>query len=159
VTNPQIIAALAQLTDAVRKLTERQIIGEGSHKQTSKDLEALGKSMNKDIEALTREVEKLTAAIDPVSTHYRGQEAVVKARAQIHQEEQARRGYWNEALAPLRSALMHPLTVVFAGAVAGLIANWFGLELPQKSADVPTVIMENAGSTLTRAEIGPRGQG
>jgi hypothetical protein len=144
-TNPQIIAALSQLTDAVRSLTERQIIGEGTQRQT-----------NKDLEALTRAVERLSDQIDPVAGHYRDQEAVVKARAQLHQEAQAQRRAVSDALAPIGEILRHPLAYGVVMALIGAFAAWLGLSPP---ADTPTAIMQNAGSALTRAKIGPRGQG
>ncbi len=151
-TNPQIIAALSQLAEAIRALTERQIIGEASQREALKELaEIRGR------------LDKLALEIDPVAGHYRHQEAVVKARAQIHQEEQARRGAWADLFAdlfaPVRAVFAHPFAATVAVGLLIALAGWLGIKLPGTADGVPSVILENAGSTLTRARIGPRGQG
>jgi len=151
-TNPQIVAALSQLAEAVRGLTERLILGELTQREAVTQLHEI-----------RGRLDKLDTALSPVAGHYRDQEAVVKARAQIHQEEQARRGAWADLFAdlfaPVRAVFAHPFAATVAVGLLIALAGWLGIKLPGTADGVPTVILENAGSTLTRARIGPRGQG
>ena len=147
-TNAQIVAALSQLAEAVRGLTERLILGELTQREAVTQLHEI-----------RGRLDKLDTALSPVAGHYRDQEAVVKARAQLHHEEEVRRGAWADLFAPLRAAFAHPLAAAVAVALLFALAGWLGIKLPGTADGVPTVILENAGSTLTRARIGPRGQG
>lgn len=147
-TNAQIVAALSQLAEAVRGLTERLIMGELTQREAVTQLHEI-----------RGRLDKLDTALSPVAGHYRDQEAVVKARAQLHQEEEVRRGAWADLFAPLRAVLAHPLAAAVGVALLFALAGWLGIKLPGTADGVPTVILENAGSTLTRARIGPRGQG
>ena len=70
--------------------------------------------------------------------------------------------FWGLIILAIRWVLQLPppaLLRLTAVALLFALAGWLGIKLPGTADGVPTMILENAGSTLTRAKIGPKRPG
>lgn len=134
--DPQTAVILRDVAISLRELVERAIVTEQHSGHATAALK----------EILTR-LETMDKAIAPIVAEHRDREAVVRARAHLHEQESVRRealGAWfAQVSAPFRS----PVGVAVIVAILGALASRFGVELP--TVPPASVINEATGSSLT----------
>ncbi len=128
-------AALHEIALSLRALVERGVVNE-------KALERV----EAQIAQLTKALEAQSVSVGLLTSEHRERENVARARAAIHQEDEARRRALHGAVEPALHLLRSPWGVALMLALLAALASKFGLTLPATTP--PSVINEATGSNL-----------
>lgn len=129
-------AALHEIALSLRALVERGVV-------TDKALERIEAQLAQ----LKGALEAQAVSVSVLASEHRERENIARARAAIHQEDEARRRALHGAVEPVISLLRSPWGVAFTLALLAALASKLGLTLPTTTAP-PSVITEGAGSHL-----------
>lgn len=130
-------AALHEIALSLRALVERGVV-------TDKALERV----EAQVVQLTKALEAQAGSVSLLASEHRERENIARARAAIHQEDEARRRALHGAVEPALNLLRSPWGVAFTLALLAALASKFGVSLPVSWGPPPSVITEGAGSNL-----------
>jgi hypothetical protein len=130
-------AALHEIALSLRALVERGVVNEKAIERVEAQ-----------IAQLTKALETQAVNVGLLTSEHRERENVARARAAIHQEDEARRRALHGAVEPALNLLRSPWGVALTVALLAALASKLGVSLPVSWAPPPSVINEATGSNL-----------